>query len=114
MKILMAFVVMISCTVAANLLMKTGASAQEAGTDFLSRATSWPVLIGLACFAVAAVIYVLILSWLPLNMAQSFAAAQFIAVIVAARIFLAEPISDVQWFGMAMISLGIGIVGWSQ
>lgn len=114
MKILISFVAMISCTVAANLLMKTGASAHGAAADFLSKATSWPVLLGVGCFAAAAVLYVLILSWLPLNVAQSFAAAQFIAVIVAARIVLAEPISDTQWLGIAFISLGIGIVGWSQ
>jgi len=114
MKILLAFLAMISCTVAANLLMKTGASAQGAAADFLSKATSWPVLLGVACFAAAAVLYVFILSWLPLNVAQSFAAAQFIAVIVAARIFLAEPIGELQWLGIALISLGIGIVGWSR
>lgn len=114
MKIVFAFVAMISCTVAANLLMKTGASGQDAGADFLSKATSWPVLLGVACFAAAAILYVLILSWLPLNVAQSFAAAQFIAVILAARIVLAEPISDPQWVGIAFITLGIGIVGWSQ
>jgi len=114
MKVLLAFVAMISCTVAANLLLKAGASAQEADLDLLSKMMSWPVLIGLTCFAGAAVIYMLILSWLPLNVAQSFAAGQFIAVIVAARIILGEPISDLQWLGIALISLGIGVVGWSQ
>jgi small multidrug resistance pump len=114
MKILAAIVAMITCTVAANLLMKTGASAQAAGPEFLSKALSWPVMLGIACFGAAAVIYVLILTWLPLNVAQSFASAQFIAVIVAARIFLAEPISDAQWAGIALISLGIAVVGWSR
>jgi drug/metabolite transporter (DMT)-like permease len=114
MKVALAFVAMISCTVAANLLMKTGASSQGEAADFLSRATSWQVLFGIGCFAAAAILYVLILGWLPLNVAQSFAAAQFIAVIVAARLILGEPIADLQWLGIALISLGIGIVGWSQ
>lgn len=105
---------MISCTVAANLLMKIGASAHQASPDFLSRAMSWPILSGLAFFGAAAVVYVLILTWLPLNVAQSFVAGQYIAVIVAARIFLAEPISDQQWLGIVLISLGIAVVGWSR
>ncbi len=110
----MAFVFMIGCTVAANLLMKTGASVHETGSDFISRITSWPVLLGMAFFAAAAVMYVLILSWLPLNVAQSFAAAQFVAVIIAARLFLGEPINGPQWAGVVLISLGILVVGSSQ
>ena len=114
MKILAAFIVMISFTVAANLLMKTGASAHDVGADFLSKILSPKVLLGLVCFGTAAIVYLLILTWLPLNVAQSFAAAQFIAVIIAARTFLAEPIGDLQWVGIALISLGIAIVGWSK
>ena len=111
MKLFIAFVLMISCTVAANLLLKLGASAQVVPQDFLSKALSWQVLCGLAFFAMAAVIYFLVLTWLPLNVAQSFAAAQFVAVILAARIFLSEPIEIGQWVGISFIALGIGIVG---
>ena len=114
MKILFAFMAMITFTVAANLLMKIGASAQDAGPDFLSKALTWPVLLGLTCFGAAAVVYVLILTWLPLNIAQSFASAQFIAVILAARMFLAEPISGPHWLGIMLIALGIAVVGWSR
>ncbi len=111
MKIFVAFALMISCTVAANLLLKLGASAQGVPQDFLSRALSWQVLSGLVFFATAAGIYLLVLTWLPLNVAQSFAAAQFVAVIFAARIFLSEPIEIAQWIGIAFIALGITIVG---
>lgn len=114
MKIFIAFLLMISCTVAANLLMKTGAAAQGVPQEFVAKVFSWQVLTGLAFFGTAAVIYVLILTWLPLNVAQSFAAAQFVAVIFAARFFLSEPINGPQWAGIALIALGIGIVGWSR
>lgn len=113
MKLILAFALMISMTVAANLLMKTGASSSS-GVSFLSKLFSPTVLLGLACFGSAAVIYVLILSWLPLNVAQSFAAAQFVAVILAARLLLAEPIGMLQWAGIALIAAGIAIVGWSR
>jgi drug/metabolite transporter (DMT)-like permease len=45
--------------------------------------------------------------------AQSFAAFQFVAVIVASAWFLGEPISGVRWLGIALIVAGILAVGMS-
>jgi drug/metabolite transporter (DMT)-like permease len=114
MKTLIAFVLMIGSTVSANLLLKAGASADGVSQNLLSGLLSWQTLSGLAFFGAAAATYFVILTWLPLNVAQSFAAAQFIAVILAARVFLAEPIDGAQWFGIAFIATGIAIVGWNR
>ncbi len=106
---------MIVCTVIANLFMKIGASAGDtSASGFLARLFSVRVLIGLGFFGTSAMIYLIILSRVPLSVAQSFAAAQFCAVILASWIILAEPIGPVQWLGMALIALGIGIVGLSR
>lgn len=115
MKIALSFLVMIACTVVANLFMKMGATGMEAGVDnFLSRLFSWRIIVGLSFFGTAAMIYMVILSWVPLSVAQSFAAAQFVAVILASWIILAEPIAGTQWFGMVLIAAGITIVGWER
>lgn len=115
MKIFVTFVVMISFTVAANLLMKTGATGMDAGAaGFIARLFSWRVLLGLGCFGTAAMLYLAILSWIPLNVAQSFMAAQFVAVILASAWVLSEPVSGIQWLGIVFITLGIAIVGWSH
>ncbi len=115
MKVIVTFILMISCTVIANLLMKTGASGMEPGfAGFLSRLMAWRVLLGLTFFGTSAMLYLLILSWLPLGVAQSFAAAQFIAVILASWLILAESISIGQWIGMCLISIGIAVVGWGK
>lgn len=112
MKIALTFLVMIACTVVANLFMKTGVTGMEAGIGgFLSRLFSWRVIIGLSFFGTSAMIYLVILSRIPLSVAQSFAAAQFVAVILASWIILAEPIGPGQWFGMGLIALGIAVVG---
>jgi drug/metabolite transporter (DMT)-like permease len=112
MKIALTFIVMISCTVIANLLLKTGASGMETGfASFFARLITWRVLLGLTFFGSAAMLYLIILSWLPLNVAVSFTAAQFIAVILASWLVLAEPITLGQWIGMSMITLGIIVVG---
>ena len=112
MKMALAFFIMIACTVVANLLIKMGASGMEASAGgFLARLFSWPVIIGLGFFGASLMIYLAILSRVPLSVAQSFAAAQFIAVILASWLILAEPIGSGQWAGMGLIALGIAVVG---
>jgi undecaprenyl phosphate-alpha-L-ara4N flippase subunit ArnE len=48
-----------------------------------------------------------------LNVAQSFAAFQFVAVILAAWLILGEPISLVRGAGIMLICAGIFLVGLS-
>jgi drug/metabolite transporter (DMT)-like permease len=114
MKIVLAFIMMISFTVAANLLLKMGAVSSESAQGSITPLLNWRILLGLFSFGLAACFYILILQGLPLNVAQSFAAAQFIAVILASAWFLSEPIGNSQWLGITLITLGISIVGWSQ
>ena len=108
------FAVMISFTVVANLLLKVGASAQGAADGAWLALFNWKVFLGLVSFGMAALIYVVLLRGLPLNVAQSFTAAQFIAVILASAVILSEPIRLGQWIGIALIALGITVVGWTR
>jgi len=114
MRIVLTFIAMITFTVIANLLLKMGASSSGPGQGPLLHLVNWRVLLGLCSFAIAACFYILVLQWLPLNVAQSFAAAQFVAVILASAWILSEPIGALQWTGIALIATGIAIVGWSQ
>jgi drug/metabolite transporter (DMT)-like permease len=108
MKLVLAYVAMISFTVTGNLLLKTGASAYSGA---LSNLFNWRVFGGLATFALGAVFYVLILTRLPLNVAQSFAALQFVAVVTASLFVLHEPIGTLRWIGIGFIVVGILLVG---
>ena len=113
MKVVLTFIAMITFTVIANLLLKTGATAAPT-QGYITHLFNWRILTGLFSFATAACFYILVLQWLPLNVAQSFAAAQFVAVILASTWVLSEPIGAAQWTGITLIALGIAIVGWSQ
>ena len=108
MKLLAAFVTMICLTVTANLLLKSGAGASS---DNMLGLLNWRIVGGLASFALGAVFYVLILTRLPLNVAQSFAALQFVAVILASWLVLGEPIGSLRWAGIALVGAGILLVG---
>jgi drug/metabolite transporter (DMT)-like permease len=106
---------MITFTVIANLLLKTGAVlGREAGGAWWDQLINWRIVAGFSSFAAAAVFYTLVLRDVPLNVAQSFTAAQFVAIVLASALVLGEPITGVRWAGMAMIACGIAIVGWSR
>jgi drug/metabolite transporter (DMT)-like permease len=114
MKVIAAFALMVSLTIGANLLLKTGAAANAAGSWSLLAILNWRSMLGLASFGCAGLIYAILLRWLPLNVAQSFAAIQFVGVILASMIVLGEPISRTQWIGILLIASGIATVGWSR
>lgn len=110
-RIALSIIGMISFTVLANILLKTGATQAHPGQ--FQHLVNWRVMLGFCSFAVAAFFYVLVLQWLPLNVAQSFTAAQFVAIILASALVLSEPIGPAQWVGITLIALGIFVVGWS-
>jgi drug/metabolite transporter (DMT)-like permease len=108
MKVIVGFVMMIACTVAANIFMKLGAMTPTEQRFF--GIIHWRTIVGLSSFGAAGLIYAWILAFLPLNVAQSFTAAQFIAVILASAVFLSEPIPVSRWLGIAFIFIGILVV----
>jgi drug/metabolite transporter (DMT)-like permease len=108
MKVVTGFVMMICCTVTANIFMKLGAMVPLEHRLF--GIVDWKTVLGLGSFAAAGMIYAWILAFLPLNVAQSLMAAQFIAVIFASSLVLSEPIPLSRWLGIALIFIGILVV----
>jgi drug/metabolite transporter (DMT)-like permease len=102
---------MIFFTVTANLLLKSGVAESGVSSSGISGLLNWRVLAGLLSFGAGVVFYILILTKLPLNVAQSFASIQFVAVILASWLILGEPIGSMRWIGITLISLGIVLVG---
>jgi undecaprenyl phosphate-alpha-L-ara4N flippase subunit ArnE len=108
MKAAIPLLAMIGCCVVANLLMKLGSG--DPRPPLLLGLLSWRSVFGLGAFGLGGLCYAAALRFLPLNLAQSYAAAQFVAVIVASRLILGEPIPTPRWFGISMIMIGILIV----
>ena len=113
MKTIIAVVAMISCTVAANLLLKVGAMVPASERIFFEL-VSWKMILGIFVFGCAALIYAWLLHWLPLNVVQSFAAAQFVAVILASAVVLSESIPLIRWIGILLITSGIVLVSFTS
>lgn len=96
--------------VAANIMLKLGAAA-AASDRIIFGLFGWKSAVGLVLFGCGGLLYAVLLRRLPLNVAQSFTAAQFVGVIAAASLMLSEPISPVRWIGIACICVGILLVG---
>ena len=112
MKVTLAFVLMISLTVIANIFMKLGGMVPVHERTFSM--VDWRTIVGMGAFGLAGCVYAWILTFLPLNIAQSFASAQFVAVILASTVVLTETIPPVRWVGISFIFLGILIVAMSD
>lgn len=111
MKIFIYYMAMVLLTVSANILFKIG--ADKSSGDILALLNG-KVVLGFVCFGMASLFYIVVLTKLPLNVAQSFAAIQFVAVIVAAHFFLGEPIDGARLVGIGLIFSGIMLVGKSM
>jgi len=115
MKIIIILILFVLSTSLANIFLKIGVSGKEfKASEFMHIIFSWRVILGICLFAIALLLWLVILRLLPLSIAQSFSAAQFISVIIASRIILLEPIATGQWLGMALIALGIIVVSTSS
>ena len=107
---LAGFAGVISCTVAANLMLKIGAAAPPA-ERVLFGVLGWKSAAGLMLFGCGGILYAVLLRSISLNLAQVFAASQFVGVVLAAGLVLGEPISPARWVGIGFVSFGILLVG---
>jgi drug/metabolite transporter (DMT)-like permease len=110
MKTALLVVAMITCTVVANLLLKTGVMEGRGEATWWMQFANWKVAAGLASFGTAALLYIVVLRILPLNVALSYTAAQWVATVAASAFVLSEPIGSLRLAGLALIGAGIAIV----
>ncbi|HET9904303.1 MAG TPA: EamA family transporter [Xanthobacteraceae bacterium] len=108
-KVAAGFAVIVGCTVGANLLMKIGANASAADRA-ATLPVHWQSVAGLMLFGVGGLTYAWVLQFVPLHVAQGIAAAQYMLVVLAAFVLLAEPISPARWVGVVLIFAGILLV----
>ena len=111
MQLVFGFTLMIGLTVAANLLLKIAAGRDDLPSIF--GLINVYTVFGFVAYSCAGIVYAWLLKSLPLNIAQSFSAAQFVAVIIASAVVLFEPIGLLRWLGIGLIATGIIVVACS-
>jgi multidrug transporter EmrE-like cation transporter len=99
----------------ANLLLKLGAmrlSDRGGGPGLLLRVATNPyLLLGVALFALNVVFYAAALTRLNLSVAYPvMVAGGIVLVVLASVVWLREPVSSIQFLGLALLVLGIVLV----
>jgi len=110
----------IALSAVAQLLMKIGMTAVRAaaveggGGSLLWQAALNPyVLGGLCAYGVSAILWLLVLSRVPLSLAYPLVSLAFIAVVVLSALVLHEPVSAMRIAAVALIVCGVVVLGFS-
>lgn len=68
---------------------------------------------GLILFGISSLFWLVVLSRVPLSLAYPFVGISYIFVVGFARFALHENVPAMRWFGVAVVALGIAIIGLS-
>jgi multidrug transporter EmrE-like cation transporter len=107
-----------------QVLMKYGMSSTEIQTAMESAAgpmriavaiaTSPPILLGLVCFGLSAVVWLFVLSKIPLSTAYPFVALGIAITVAAGRMIFGEPVTLAKLLGVVLIIVGVTTVAASS
>jgi multidrug transporter EmrE-like cation transporter len=89
-------------------------SADGAVQIAIAIASSPWVLLGLSCFGLSAIVWLLVLSKIPLSTAYPFVALGIAITVVAGRFLFNEPITSAKLFGVSLIIVGVMSVSLSS
>jgi len=80
--------------------------------EFLSRAILSPfVWLGFVSLLLFFLSYMLVLTWADFSYVLPASAASYAVVPLLGHFFLGEAVSPLRWTGVALIALGVGLVG---
>ena len=117
--IALLFAASITADVVGQILFKIGAERLPdfRGADrlgfFKGLLADWWLLADIATYVAELVIWLRILSEVPISVAFPLASANFLGVAIASRVFLKEQIGRAQWAGAVLITIGVALVATS-
>ncbi len=93
----------------ANVAMKL---TSQLDGSLLNKLLQWQLWLIFVCFGVSFLAFIELLKYIPLNIATSFIAVQYAVIIFVSWFFFNEKITMGQLAGIALIIIGIAIVGY--
>jgi drug/metabolite transporter (DMT)-like permease len=82
--------------------------------DTLVRVFSTPLVwLGLSCYGISAMLWLVVLSHLDLSYAYLMLASMYVLIPLVSRLFLGEHIPPMRWVGMVVVVVGVMIVATS-
>ena len=122
------FVLSIGCDVAGQIFFKVGAMSvpvkdgvgpgkSDAAVGFANWQSEAAVVLrnkwllaGIATYALEALVWLRILSEVPISVAFPIASLNFLGVALASRWFLGEVVTRRQWAGAGLVTMGVALV----
>jgi drug/metabolite transporter (DMT)-like permease len=113
---LVLILVVVGLGVTGELLFKTGSitiknsdfsTVQDAASAVLALLRNPVILVGFACYAIASVLWIIVLSRLDLSYAYPIYALMYAFVPIAAMFFLGEQVPVGRWVGIGLIVAGV-------
>lgn len=108
----------ILCDVTGQIAFKRGINSLPPPGDGFRPWHLWRSLVrvpwlwfGIAVYAIELDVWLAVLSRLPLSFAFPLASLNFCGILLASRFLLHEPVSKRRWWGAALITLGVILVG---
>ncbi len=101
----------VSLKVAMNQVGAIDALSLARPMETLMRVFSTPLVwIGLGCYGVSALLWLVVLSRLDLSYAYLMLASMYVLIPLVSWLFLEERIPPMRWLGMGVVVLGVAIV----
>jgi drug/metabolite transporter (DMT)-like permease len=98
-----------------NRIGRIGTAQVSRPMETVVRALQEPRLwVGLTLFGISAVFWLVVLSRVPLSVAYPIVGLSYIIIVAIARLFLHEHVPPLRWVGVAVVAIGIAIVGISS
>ncbi len=73
--------------------------------------SSWPLMIGIFCFGLEFVLWLILLSILPLSIGVLLSAFNTVSIMIAGRIIFKEMLDPLRLVGIGLITIGVMLVG---
>ncbi len=105
----------VSIALVSTLLGATGQFLFKLGVSDLSSisGTAYYLALGIMAYGLSTILYFYILSRVHLSWAYSMGGISYILASIFAMLFLGENIVPLRWVGIAVIAIGVALVGLS-
>ena len=98
----------ITTSLVGQILLKAGASGSVAASaGFIDQLFRWQTIIGLGCYAGAALLYIIALRKIPMSIALPCTAASYVVIAVIGWAVFGEAMGMQKVLAIGLISLGV-------
>jgi multidrug transporter EmrE-like cation transporter len=86
----------------------------QAGQTILRAAKEPKLWVGLFLFGISALFWLVVLSRVDLSLAYPFVGISYVIVVALGRFMFHENVPPLRWLGVAVIAVGIALIGFSS